>query len=249
MEIIDNNLNMIHEVVKKIKDNQITAIYSNDYSKINEWFDGIYKKKNTFRKKRNLFVKILDFDNFDFLTSSVKSEINFMCKINDESNKEFKIKLEKEFINFNLDILEGYRSLNSLSNTERKKLYLIINTIFDCKYIVIKNLFKNMDKISYKQCCNYLNTLVSKKTKVIIVDDINILYSFSKHIIIIKDNKLLIEGETKDVLNDVETLINNDLIPPYLPELTYLAKEKKGIKLFYQDDVRDVIKDVYKHVK
>lgn len=249
MEIIDNNLNKIHEVLKGIKDNQITAIYSNDYSKINEWFDGIHKNKNIFRKKKKSFVKILDFDNFDFLTSNVKSEINFLCKINGESSKDFKIKLEKKFIDFGLDILEGYRSLNSLSSTERKKLYLILSTIFDCKCIVIKNLFKNMDKISYKQCCNYLNTLVNEKVKIIIVDNINILYSFSKHIIIIKDNKILIEGETKQILNDVGTLINNNLISPYLSELTYLAKEKKGIKLFYQDDVRDVIKDVYKHVK
>ena len=35
---------------------------------------------------------------------------------------------------------------------------------------------------------------------------------------------------------------------PELPLITYLAKKEKGVKLFYHDDVRDIIKDVYKHV-
>ena len=61
--------------------------------------------------------------------------------------------------------------------------------------------------------------------------------------------KVLKSGNSKDILNDVKFLIDNNIEPPYLSKLTYLAKEKKGIKLFYQNDVRDVMKDVYKHVK
>ena len=31
-------------------------------------------------------------------------------------------------------------------------------------------------------------------------------------------------------------------------EFTYLAKKKKNIKIDYHKDVRDIIKDIYKHV-
>ena len=56
------------------------------------------------------------------------------------------------------------------------------------------------------------------------------------------------KGNTKDILTDVEILINNNIDVPKLPLLTYLAKIKKNIKLFYHYDVRDIIKDIYKHV-
>ena len=42
--------------------------------------------------------------------------------------------------------------------------------------------------------------------------------------------------------------MKENVIPmPYITKVTYLAKNKK-VKLTYHKDVRDIIKDIYKHV-
>ena len=46
----------------------------------------------------------------------------------------------------------------------------------------------------------------------------------------------------------VKEIIKDKIVPiPYISEVTYLAKNKK-VKLSYHKDVRDIIKDIYKHV-
>ena len=35
---------------------------------------------------------------------------------------------------------------------------------------------------------------------------------------------------------------------PEIIEFTYLAKKKKSVKIDYHKDIRDIIKDIYKHV-
>ena len=68
------------------------------------------------------------------------------------------------------------------------------------------------------------------------------------------DNILYLDGDTviynstKSLLTNIELLKKHDIEIPELPLITYLAKEKKDVKLFYHDDVRDIIKDIYKHV-
>ena len=45
-----------------------------------------------------------------------------------------------------------------------------------------------------------------------------------------------------------DELMKENVIPmPYITKVTYLAKKKK-VKLSYHKDVRDIIKDIYKHV-
>ena len=45
-----------------------------------------------------------------------------------------------------------------------------------------------------------------------------------------------------------DILESNGIKVPTLIEITDLAKKNKNIKLFYHTDVRDIIKDIYKHV-
>ena len=59
---------------------------------------------------------------------------------------------------------------------------------------------------------------------------------------------VIIDDETTKVFQDIELLEDNTFEVPKILEITYLAKNKKGIKIDYHKDVRDIIKDIYKHV-
>ena len=54
--------------------------------------------------------------------------------------------------------------------------------------------------------------------------------------------------KTEEIYSDVPTLNKYGLDVPTLSYITYKAKEEKNVKLFYSRDVRDIIKDIYKHV-
>ena len=46
----------------------------------------------------------------------------------------------------------------------------------------------------------------------------------------------------------VDFLKRNKFDVPEIIEFTYLAKKKKAVKIDYHKDIRDIIKDIYKHV-
>ena len=66
--------------------------------------------------------------------------------------------------------------------------------------------------------------------------------------IIIKEENILMEGIPSDVYQKISFLNRNKINIPDIVKVTYLAKKNKGIKIDYHKDVRDIIKDIYKHV-
>ncbi len=74
------------------------------------------------------------------------------------------------------------------------------------------------------------------------------LYNNTDNIIFAKNNKI-IESETTDMFfKDVSKLKKYKLDIPDSIELIDLVKKKKNIKLTDYKDVRDILKDIYKHV-
>jgi hypothetical protein len=59
---------------------------------------------------------------------------------------------------------------------------------------------------------------------------------------------ILIEGNTKEVYEKVDFLKENRIPLPEIVEFTYSAKKQKKAKIDYHRDIRDLIKDIYKHV-
>ena len=85
------------------------------------------------------------------------------------------------------------------------------------------------------------------KTIIFISPNSNLLYKYTDYLIVY-DDKLLREGKTSTILEDVEFLKRNSLSVPEIVEFTYLAKKKYNVKIDYHSDIRDIIKDIYKHV-
>ena len=62
------------------------------------------------------------------------------------------------------------------------------------------------------------------------------------------NDKILKEGNTFDILTNVNYLKKNKIDIPDIVEITYLALKNKKVKIDYHKDIRDIIKDIYKHV-
>ena len=143
-----------------------------------------------------------------------------------------------------LDPIYLERRVNTLSQSEKVWIKLAITLLSNPNTIVIEDIFKYFDKINEKKLIMLLQRIKDNynKTIIIVTNNTEILYKYTKHLIVIKKNKVLVD-------DDIKVLEKNDLgiKTPEIIELTNIIK-KKNIKIGYHNDVRDILKDIYKHV-
>ncbi len=165
------------------------------------------------------------------------------------------LKIDKSNIIFNeifniLELTDGFfdKEIDVLSNTEKIYLNLLRNTNKESNIIIFDNLFNFLDYSNRKKIKKIIELLKDKKYIVIITSsDVDDLYKMADYSIIWFKG-MFEYGNTDDIYNDVSSLIKNRIKVPTLPLITYKAFTEKKVKLFYSKDVRDIIKDIYKHV-
>lgn len=137
-----------------------------------------------------------------------------------------------------------------LSSSEKKLLQLAISLLSNPSILILEEPFKELDKHNEKKVIMLLQRLKEQfqKTIVIISNDSNILYKYTNEMIFIKNADIFLTGPTSEVYLRVDHLKRNKFDLPTIIEFTYLAKKKKNVKIDYHKDVRDIIKDIYKHI-
>ena len=127
----------------------------------------------------------------------------------------------------------------------------LINSIYDINEInkILLNL--NLHKFELKNQKKIMMILKRikdhyQKAIVIVSNDTETLYRETEHCIIMKNDKVLIEDKTIDVFKQIDFLKKHKVEIPEIIEFTFLANKKA--KIDYYRDVRDLIKDIYKHV-
>ena len=151
-----------------------------------------------------------------------------------------------------LKILELYNTFmdketDKLSTTEKIYLNILRNVSKTNDIIVFTNIFLGLDYKNQKKLVKLINYLKQKMIVIILSYDVNYLYKYSDYSILVS-NKIIKYDKCDDIYEDVDTLMKLELDIPDLCYITYKAKEEKNVKLFYSKDVRDIIKDLYKHV-
>ena len=140
------------------------------------------------------------------------------------------------------------KNIKDLSTTEKICLNILRNVEKAKDIIVFNNLFLGLDLNSQKALIRIINYLCEINYIVIIrSDDVNVLYKCADYSILA--TKAIIKyDETDKIYTDVKYLMKHKFDVPTLSYITYKAKEEKNVRLFYRKDVRDIIKDIYKHV-
>ena len=59
---------------------------------------------------------------------------------------------------------------------------------------------------------------------------------------------ILLEGNTKEVYENVKFMREHNFEIPDIVMFTSIAKQEKNVKIDFHRDIRDLIKDIYKHV-
>lgn len=188
-------------------------------------------------------ITIIDNETLYFIGTTVESEIG----IYNNGMEDYSITLDvlKE-----LGLKNNFltRKIDTLSFTEKIYLNILRRLSGTSKKVLFKDMYRYLDYRNQKNFKNLLNYLKEKKYIIIITgSDVDIFYKVSDYSII-WDKGIFVYDTTDNVYTSEEVLTNKNINVPSLPLITYKAKEEKNVKLFYSKDVRDIIKDIYKHV-
>ncbi len=213
-----------------------------------------YEKELLSAKSKLSIIKKIGIINQEFENQYSKTTIeeymNYMInyyklKI---KNPEKKIIDSLRIVNLKKEYLK--RNINTLSTSEKKLLQIAICLIKNPKIILLDEPFINLDNKNQKKLFRLL-TQLNEKYKINIViasNDSEILYRYTKHLIILKNNKVLKEGNSKEIYENVKPLIREKVEIPDIVLFIYKAKATKKVKIDYHRDIRDLIKDIYKHI-
>lgn len=235
--ITGTNPNEIIDIIKlKNKHKGIIRIDNNEITKKNI---NIYKSKISCIEDFdiNLFFKNI-YEMMEYIMNN-----NYMYP----KNPDKRIKDAIKIVGLNKDILE--KNINECSTSEKRILKIAFSLLLNPNIIIITKPFKGIDLIKQKKIIRVLKKISEKynKTIIFISDNNDVLYKYTDEMIIFKDDKLLITGKTKNVYKEVDLLIKNNIKLPNIVDFTYRVKQKK-VKIEYHQDIRDLIKDIYKHV-
>lgn len=142
------------------------------------------------------------------------------------------------------------KNFSELSSSEKKLFMLALALLDNAEVLIIKDPFLGLDLKNEKKLSILFRKMKDEynKTIIFITNDSEAIYKYAGHMIIIKEENILMEGIPSDIYQKISFLNRNKINIPDIVKVTYLAKKNKGIKIDYHKDVRDIIKDIYKHV-
>ena len=100
----------------------------------------------------------------------------------------------------------------------------------------------------------YLIKLIKKlknnyhKTIIIFTSDIEFAIRLTDNYVILKNGKICSSGNSKDLLNNIPRLKSSGIEIPRIIEFINVVNKKKNINLDMTFDIKELMKDIYRHV-
>lgn len=184
-----------------------------------------------------------------FFMQTVSEEMNFIVNVLKYNCPNIEKKMKDALKIVGLDDSYLNRKMTALSSGEKKLVQLAVSLLYNPKIILLDEPFEDLDYTHKKKLLRIIKMLKEKYQKTIIIASNNsdILYSLVEELIILDGKKVVKQGPSDELFKDVELLHKYNIDVPNLIEFTNKAKEK-NIRLSYHKDIRDIIKDIYKHV-
>lgn len=193
------------------------------------------------RKKVGL---VMQFPEEQFFNQTVLEEISFALK-----NFNYKVdKLYKQVIDslkmVGLDETYTERNPYKLSSGEKRLIAIASVLVFNPQVIIFDEPTIGLDYKKKKQIITIIKMLKDKyhKTIIIITHDVDLLYAITDQIIVLEQGKVIYQGLTSKVFS------SQTIVFPQIIQFINLVKKEKGIDLEKTNNIKDLIKDVYRHV-
>ncbi len=216
--IYGNHLDTVIDIIKNVKNKKVSYIKKEIPDDIHD--DAVAEQLIEFLKKQEIYPK------------KVIKKIKDSLKI---------VGLDEEVI---------YKQYYCLSHSEQKLVQLAESLLYNPDILILEEPFTRLDLKNKKKILMVLKRIKDQynKTIVIVSSDPEVLFKETNHLVIFKNDKILVDDNTMDTYRRVEFLKKHKVAIPEIVEMSYLANKNKNAKIDYFRDIRDIIKDIYKHV-
>lgn len=199
---------------------------------------------NEIKEIRKQVGLVMQFPEEQFFNQTVLEEISFALKnFNYKVDKSYKQVVDSlKMIGLNEIYIE--KNPYKLSSGEKRLIAIASVLVFNPKVIIFDEPTVGLDYKNKKQVLSIIKMLRDKyqKTIILITHDVDLLYNITDKTIVLEDGKVIYQGLTAEVFSAKLIAF------PQIIQFIDLVKTNKGINLEKTNNIKDLIKDVYRHV-
>lgn len=187
---------------------------------------------------------------FDSLFPTVEEQFRYYLYSKRISMKHLDKRIKDSLKIVGLDESYLSRNLTCLSTSEIKQIQIACYMLSNPKVILLDEPLAVFDYQTKKYFLKLFQMLKEKyhKTVIIASDDTDFLYQNTDICVLLKNSKCLKTDKSNELFTDVPFLLEHKIPVPRLTYFTYLVYKNKKRKLSYHKDIRDLMKDIYKHI-
>lgn len=256
--------NVLKKVNFEIDKGQIVSVVGKNGSGKTTVFDLIYGQDLNFDGKIMLCKKTLDRTKKAKQLKEIRKDIFYLRQ--DYCNQLFNIniledinyyvgncnddKIEELLKAFGLDSIVLTKHHSELSDGEIKKILLIIMLLSNRKILLLDDVTASLDLKGRKTLIKQLKK-IKRDGKVIILisNDTDFILEVVDGVLYFDDNKIAFENDKYNFLNNKSILNKCGMEMPKILQFKNVALKRKKIKLFYRDNINDLIKDIYRNAR
>ncbi len=141
------------------------------------------------------------------------------------------------------------RFIHELSSSEKKLLHLAFILYRNPKILILEEPFRFLDAKRKKRLVKLFKKMAQEKGKIIFLCSANVdeLYQECENFLVFHHENIHIFTSANELFQ-IDTLKKMEIAIPSITLFSEKAIKNKKVHLTYHRDIRDLIKDIYKHV-
>lgn len=185
-----------------------------------------------------------------FIFNNVREEISFGLKKYNYKIDMLDKRIEDSLKMVGLDNSYLDRNPFDLSSGEKCLLALGVVLSLNPKLLIIDEPTLYLDNKNMEYLIKLIKKLKNNyhKTIIIFTSDIEFAIRLTDNYVILKNGKICSSGTSKELLNNIPRLKSSGIEIPRIIEFINVVNKKKNINLDMTFDIKELMKDIYRHV-
>lgn len=194
---------------------------------------------------------VFQFPEEQIFGSTVKEELELGLKFYQYKLNHLENRVKDVLKMVGLHESDLHKKISALSHGEKRKVVIASMLIMNPKVLILDEPTIGLDPESKNSMLQLLRMLKNRyhKTILIVSHDTNFLLPIVDEIVVLHDKQVVLKGDKYTVFKERKKLKQYGVEIPKLIAFSDLVLQKKNIRLGYRDEIKDLMKDIYRHVK